>query len=432
MMSLLLLAAHWGGAQKPVPTSTHARQLREYGRPAFKTEQDYDRAMGLPKGWSRALSRNCLLPTQVYGWHPAWSGSAYLQYDFALLNTVAYYAYEVDPATGGPKTVHQWRSTQLVEAAHNSGTQVELTAALFGPATGQFLQNPKARRNLCDSLLSLLQYKDADGVCLDFQGLQPRHRKPFVDFVDSLAATLRAWRAGATITVTLPPHDPEGAYDIAALSPLVNRFVLLSYDLRSADDPVPGPLLPLRGSARWGERGFTQAIHHYVDAGLPKAKLIAAVPYFGYRWAEGGGTPGTTVFLRNYEAADSGAFLVWDSSSTTGWLPGAKGRPSQLWIDQVSSLGEKFTAVQDLGIGGVGIWALGYDQGQDRYWELVKGKFADCGAADRDNLASDADKRHQALKGETSAERNTWNWVWMLLGGIAAVAIMWGVKRLLK
>jgi hypothetical protein len=177
----------------------------------------------------------------------------------------------------------------------------------------------------------------------------------------------------------------------------------------------------------------------YLDAGAPKNKLIAAVPYYGYRWAVADQAlpaktkgPGQTVLLRQYEAMDSSSHLNWDSSSVSGWLPNAAGQAnSQLWIDQVSSLNEKFGAIKSLGIAGTAIWALGYDHGQDRYWNLLKGEFADCGAADSDALTPDSDQRHPALQGETSAERNTWNWVWMLGGGAISVVIIWLVKKYL-
>ena len=287
--------------------------------------------------------------------------------------------------------------------------------------------------------MSLIQFKDADGVCIDFQGLHPKDKVPFVSFVDSLANTLRAWRKDASITVTLPALDAEAAYDIAGLSKTVDRLVVMAYDCRSQASAQAGPVAPLHGSEKWGESGLTHSLRQYIDAGAPKNKLIAGIPYYGYKWLVNGDADpvqtigeGTIVLVRKYEAMDSSAYLNWDSSSVTGWLTGAPGQPqSQLWIDQVSSLSEKYQAIQNLGIAGVGIWALGYDHGQTKYWDLIKGYFADCGAANASELVGNADNRHPGLMGETSAERNTWNWVWMLGGGVISIGIIWLVKKYL-
>ncbi len=427
-------------AQKTTtPLGAHAQHQAAYSHPEYKDEQAYDRLQGIQHDQQSQLSHNCILKKQVYGWHPAWSGTAYQQYDFALLTTVAYYAYEVNAATGAPKTIHQWRETQLVEMAHNAGSQVELTAALYGKDTGVLLKNQKACKQLCDSLLSLIQSKDADGVCIDFQGLQAKDKVPFVNFVDSLASTLRAWRREASITVTLPAMDVLGAYDIAGLSKTANRLIVMAYDSRGNANAQAGPVAPLHASVKWGEAGLTNALRRYIDAGAPKNKLLAGVPYYGYKWLVNSNEipaktigEGTIVPIRKYESMDSSTYLNWDSSSVTGWLPSAPGQPlSQLWIDQVNGLSEKYQAIQNLGIAGVGIWALGYDHGQTKYWDLVKSNFADCGAANAAELAEDADKRHPGLMGETSAERNTWNWVWMLGGGVISIGIIWLVKKYL-
>lgn len=442
LLSLLFLAAVPLAAQKNNAPVKGAHQLQQeaFGHPEFKEESAYDRVQKIVHGSSNGWSHNCILSKQVYGWHPAWSGTAYQDYDFALLSTVGYYSYEVDPATGWPKTIHQWKETQLVEMAHSSGSNVELTASLFGKDVGQLLKNPKACNQLCDSLVALLQYKDADGICLDFQGLQAAQKGQFLTLVDSLASKLRAWRKEGTITITLPATDVAQAYDIAALSRQVNRFIVMAYDYRTATSPQAGPVAPLHGSETWGESGLNLSLRQYLDAGAPKNKLLAGVPYYGYRWPTADHNipatttgPGNIVLLRQYEAMDSSGFLNWDSSSVSGWLPSPKGQPmTQLWIDQVSSLNEKFSTIKGMGIAGVSIWALGYDHGNGRYWNLLKGQFADCGAANADELTADADDRHPAMRGETSAERNTWNWVWMLGGGVISVSIIWLVKKYLK
>lgn len=405
----------------------------------YHSEAEYDKANGIQHTTTRTLSRKCILNQQVYGWHPAWSGTAYQRYDFALLSTVGYYSYEIDPETGSYTTVHQWRETGLVEMAHHAATQVELTASLAGIAnTTRFLGDDQARKTFCDSIVALLQYKDADGVCLDFDHILPRFAGKFNTLVSELATALHAWRKSATITVVLHPEGPEQGYLLPDLLPLVDRFIVMENELHGSDAKESGPVSPLF-AGKWGESSFEHSIQTWLEKGIPKGKLLITVPYYGYEWPTATALPGSatkgkgkTVFLRDYERQDSSAYLQWDSTSTTGWLLREKGpEKRQLWIDQVSSLGEKYALIKKMDIAGAGIWALGYDHESDKYWNLLKGYFADCGAGESDQLTQDTKPVAPGMDGQTSAERNTWNWVWMLGGGVIALVIIVLVKKYL-
>ena len=43
-------------------------------------------------------------------------------------------------------------------------------------------------------------------------------------------------------------------------------------------------------------------------------------------------------------------------------------------------MGKRFDIVNMTGIGGIGIWALGYDDGYTDFWDLIQAKFTDCAA----------------------------------------------------
>jgi hypothetical protein len=50
----------------------------------------------------------------------------------------------------------------------------------------------------------------------------------------------------------------------------------------------------------------------------------------------------------------------------------------QCWIDDIYSMGRKFKMVNQRGLGGIAIWALGYDNGLTGYWNLIKDHFSTC------------------------------------------------------
>jgi spore germination protein YaaH len=410
--------------------SAHQQQKAQFSREEFLHETDYDTLHGIRHGVQRAISKKCFAGKQVYGWHPAWSGTAYQEYDFPLLRSVGYFSYEVDPANGSYKTIHQWRESMIVEMAHQFGSQVELTASLFGAASNlQLLQNPVACQTLCDSLIGLVQLKKADGICIDFEGMNAGCKEPFVRFIDSLGTQLRRWRKDATLTLALYAVDWDGAFDIPKLVPQVDRFIVMAYDYHYAGSRQAGPVSPLRQSKLWGELSVESSLQHYLKAGVPKDKLLAGMPYYGYQWpvsesrqviskAKG---KGMAILLR-----DTLRPTQWDSASSSAYLPNGQ---AQVWIEDSLSLDAKYSLVDALDIAGIGIWALGYDHGKGTYWDLIKAHFADCGAANGAALAKDSNPAKPGMEGPTSAERNTWNWVWMIAGGVIAVGIIWAVKK---
>jgi len=52
---------------------------------------------------------------KTFGWHLYSTGSAYQNYNFALLWGVSYFAYIVNPENGSYKNIHQWNKFQYLD-----------------------------------------------------------------------------------------------------------------------------------------------------------------------------------------------------------------------------------------------------------------------------------------------------------------------------
>ena len=66
----------------------------------------------------------------------------------------------------------------------------------------------------------------------------------------------------------------------------------------------------------------------------------------------------------------------WDSNSMSPWIVYEEGGEiRQIYFEDETSLGLKFDLAKQSGLGGVAIWAMGYDDGFDDLWELVAEKF---------------------------------------------------------
>ncbi|HHG86474.1 MAG TPA: hypothetical protein ENJ82_17110, partial [Bacteroidetes bacterium] len=344
----------------------HALHQQLFSHTEFKSEREYNKAYRIVSLGDRLGSQQCALTSQVYGWHPAWRGSAYENYDFGLLSTVAYFAYDVNPTTGSYRSIHQWRETGLVQLAHQKGTQVELTAANFGAeANRKLLSNPKATQVLVDSLLALIAEKDADGICIDFEGIPKDQRTNFTRFIHLLSTELHRRKSYYQLTLVVYAVDWGNVFDIPALNPLVDRFVVMAYDYHGAAAPNAGPIAPLNSSSEWGKHNVNSSIDYYLQAGAPKEKLLLGVPYYGYKWAtktqnvpSSTSAKGIPILFADLKTTYQKTPLQWDTASSTSFSTGyLQGRAYQMWVSDAKSLRRKYQLIKKKGIAGVGIWA---------------------------------------------------------------------------
>lgn len=323
------------------------------------------------------------LAKHVFGWNPYWMGTAYTSFDYSLLSTIAYFSYEVDTATGGYTTVRSWKTTELVPLAHQNGTRVVLTATNFGNANNAaILNNPQRQKTLIDSLVALVKLRNADGVNIDFEGITDKAlRGKLTALLQTLAMRFHAEVPGSQVSIALPAVDWSGVFDVAAIGKALDVCIVMGYDYHWAGSEQAGPVAPLDSSALWGKYAVLRSVRTYLAAGMPPEKFLVGVPYYGRQWkteslsvpahttAQGESVPYSKIVGRAQENT-----ARWDAASSTPYYL-VQTEMAQGWYDDASSLALKYDAVLRLGLGGVGIWALGYDGARTELWDVLRQKF---------------------------------------------------------
>lgn len=341
------------------------------------------------------------LRREVLGFLPYWElPSAAGGLDYATLSTIAYFSVGADAAgnlvrrnrDGTPATGWAgWTSaamTRLINTAHAHGTRVVLTASAFAwNRTGAVSQrallgSPRARANLVRQLVAAVRDRGADGVNLDFEPLVRGQEANFAALVRALRRGLDALRGSHQITFdttgVIANYPLEAALGRAA----ADAVVVMGYDYRSAGSPVAGSIDPLSGP------GFDLAdtVRLYT-ARVSPSRVILAIPWYGRAWstataaaraATAGDAPqdaSTAVPYRNIPALVARYGRRWDGveqspyvayrrtacTPTRGCVTGWR----QVWYDDGASLARRYQLVNDYGLRGAGIWALGY-QGSSR------------------------------------------------------------------
>ncbi len=325
---------------------------------------------------------------KTFGWHLYSKGTAYQEYDFSTLWGIAYFSYIVDPSTGSYSNIHEWKTTAMVDSAKAHNCKVFLSVANFGAKDNkEFLKNPKAQDVLIDSLVALLRFRNADGVNIDFEGVPGQSATQFTEFVTKLSKGLKAQNPDWIVTLALYTVDYHKIFDIKAIDPYVDLYTLMGYDYYGGFSHNAGPVSPLLSSETWGPESIEASVNYYLAQGMAPKKLIVGLPYYGAEWQ----TESLTIPSKSSKFISHPAYsiikhkyidslkvpVVYDSLSESSYAAfmDSDSTYRQIWFSDSLSLANKYDWVIAKGLGGAGIWALGYDSGDLELWELLYQKF---------------------------------------------------------
>lgn len=331
----------------------------------------------------------CNLNKRVFGWHPYWVGSVYNNYQWNLLSDLCYFDYTVSPNTGNNTNASfAWSTSAAVTAAINNGTNVHICATMFS-SHSTFWASSTAQQTFITNIISLLQARNGKGVNIDFEGMGSADRIPFTAFMQNLSAQLHAAIPGSELSVALYAVDWSNTFDIAGLSPYVDLFIIMGYDYYWSGSTNAGPTDPLYNFETSYNRTLTRSITFYLAQGMPQSKLLLGLPYYGRQWQTLSNTiPSATVAntssTKTYSVvrANANGYYsnpLWETNSfSTYYTFQVSSAWYQLFCVSDYSLRARFDVVNQRNIGGIGIWALGYDDGYAEFWNAISDKFSNC------------------------------------------------------
>ena len=377
--------------------STVKEQSNHYKNYFFSKDSQWDSLNTIENGTVYHLNSNqqkttsCTLNKKVYGWHPYWVGSVYTNYDWSMLSDFCYFDYSVSPTTGNNTNgSFAWASSAAVTAAISNSVNVHFCATLFA-SHSTFWASSTAQQTFITNAINLLNSRPgSNGINIDFEGMGASDKTPFTTFMTNLCNQIHAANPNYKVTMALYAVDWSGTFDIAALNPLVDNFIIMGYDYYYSGSSQAGPEAPLYNFQTGYNQTLSKSITYYLKQGATKSKLLLGLPWYGREWETvasnaPSNTTGNFTSSRTYAYVKSNAGTYstankhWESNSFNPYYSYQNaGLWRQCWIDDNYSYSRKFDMVNQRGLGGIGIWALGYDDGYSDLWDLIKDKFSSC------------------------------------------------------
>ncbi len=366
--------------------SIHEIQLNEYNASgqteAAFYESEPTEKIAFPKS-------SCDLEKIVYGWHPYWGGTAYQNYQWDLLSHMSFFSYEVNATDGQPNSTHGWATSAAVNDALASGnTKVTLCVTLFsGHAT--FFASPTAQQTLITNLINLVSSRGAHGVNIDFEGIPSSQTTNFANFMVNLCNQMHSAIPNSEVSTVLYAVDWNNVFDFSIMEPAVDHYIIMGYGYYYSGSSNAGPTDPLYHFGSNYNYTLSRSITYYLDKGCPKNKLVLGLPNYGYEWptsslgipapTTGGGTARTYAYVKNNTSGNYAVSNhVWEPDSYTNVFSFNDGGNRQCQISMDSSWQKRLEHVRRTDIAGIGIWALGYDNGYTQLWQAMSDYLTNC------------------------------------------------------
>ena len=248
----------------------------------------------------------------------------------------------------------------------------------------------ESRRRFTDSAIAFVRRHDLDGVDIDWEypGLRgndnvhrPEDRENFTAMMTELRQALdaegRSRRRQYLLTFAAGAFpDFIAMTEMEKVQAVVDFVNLMTYDFRTSD-PIAGHHANLYlHPADTKKRSVDSAVREFIAVGVPPAKIVVGVPFYGRAWAgiEGEGTglyqPGrrpTERIETNYGALsatmiDRGDFVrMWDSQAQAPYLWNKDTR-TFISYDDPESLRLKSAYIRDKGLAGTMFWEYAADK----------------------------------------------------------------------
>lgn len=276
---------------------------------------------------------------------------------------------------------------RLLAGAVNLGTKPLIIT--FMPesqtALASMISSTSSRRKTISTIVDTLTESKASGVNIDFEPLGDTTetlRNNFTLFIKELKTNLESTSFNLlTISIYASAANRPRIWDIPALVPYTNYFVVMTYDYTMPGSGSAGPNSPLRGSGDLFEHDIIKNIAE-ITKQSPAKKILLGIPFYGYEWDTVDSSKYSPVEAKGSVASlervqkmldDKTLELIWDRNSLTPYgIASNSGQISQIYFENETSIRLKLEFVKSAGLGGIAIWALGYEGHNSWVWPTIQ------------------------------------------------------------
>ncbi len=346
----------------------------------------------------------------IYGYLPYWSLDNLDDIQFNRLTDIAYFGLHIDSDGSFLESedgelipgYNQWKNNEkvaeMIKKAKDNNVRVALTIISHRDnVSDEFLDCRTCWETLAENIINELIQKDIKDVNLNFEYAEytPLSKaKQFTEFVEYINNLLDDTFRDSKVVVSSFADSiiKERVSEIEGLAKVADQIFIMGYDFHRPTSDTAGPVAPIGGMGIYADYDLETMIQDYLAYVSPN-KLLLGVPYYGYNWVvekdeeyakrvegteEKGFSQSQTYEQIMETIGDVEPDVKWDDLAKTPYFSYISPTTNQLrevYFDNVESLSFKYELVMQNNLGGVGIWALGYDGSRKELWDLLQRYF---------------------------------------------------------
>ena len=310
---------------------------------------------------------------RVVGYYPYWMQDEFQPQDLDLETfTHINHAFSWPNEEGEIEAPIGMFDASIADHIHNNNRKFLLslggwgTADGFAAATSTYELRSVFISNILDKFISY----GYDGADIDWEYPQTNEqRNNLTLFIAELDSVLYEFDPELLITMALPTSNWAGQwYAMNSLNQHVDFFNAMTYDIHGSWSSHAGHNSPLYQSPPGDADGSVQTgINYLVNTrGLPESKVNMGIPFWGKKYNAStinGSFSGSVIDMYYYEILPligNGWTYNWDDVAKCPYLVKSDGTKI-ITYDNPLSIQYKCEFAQDRNLGGVMVWALGYD-----------------------------------------------------------------------
>jgi spore germination protein YaaH len=177
-------------------------------------------------------------------------------------------------------------------------------------------------------------------------------------------------------------------WEVEPIGQEVDYIIVMAYDFHRRSSPLAGPVAPIFGGKELWDSDISEHLRAFLEV-VPSQKILLGVPFYGYEWQTVSGEPQSATFPDTGSTASfervqtllgrSGELHLkegWNEDALSPYLSYQEdGETFVVYYENSRSLSYKIDFVNQLDLGGIAIWALGYEGSSRELWDVIEMKL---------------------------------------------------------
>lgn len=276
----------------------------------------------------------------------------------------------------------------------NKNKKVEIVISQFNHGDiVSFLNSKPAQEKFFQSLDNVLLAYQFNGVNIDMETsgeTSQQVRNNLTEFMKDLKTHLdsKYSSVGLSIDTYASAAKNPQLWDIPALAPHVDYIIVMAYDFHRSSSQKAGPVAPLFGGKELWDGDINNYLESFLEV-VPREKVILGIPFYGYEWQTTSRDSQSHTFPNTGTTASYSRVLSllekkeeldvqehWNETALSPYLSYTEdGELYVLYYENSRSISYKLDYVNQLDLGGIAIWALGYESDSRELWDVIGRKL---------------------------------------------------------